>query len=92
MRCSWKGQEDEPSLVDVGIFGVYPKDAVADKSYKFGNAFGKLFIGSIVSFFFFDFPYLCSSTSGWLKPMSLPVVQTFLIEDYLSKFSVNRTD
>jgi hypothetical protein len=55
MRCSWKGQEDEPSLVDVGIFGVYPKDAVADKSYKFGNAFGKLFIGSIVSFFFLYF-------------------------------------
>jgi hypothetical protein len=52
VHCSWKGQGDEPSLVDVGISRIYPKDAMADKSCKFGNAFGELFTGSIVLFFF----------------------------------------
>jgi hypothetical protein len=70
MCCSWKGQGDESSLVDVGISGVYPKDVAADKSCKFGNAFGELFTSSIASFFIY-FPYLCSCMSGWLKPMSL---------------------
>jgi hypothetical protein len=61
VRCSWKGQGDEPSFVVVGISGVYPKDAAADKSCKFGYAFGELFTGSIAPDFFSIF--LTSATA-----------------------------